>query len=158
VQVKLTRGEREFAATVAVRRCLTLILATPKEDSHQLWGEAVKDATAEFVVARATQSFWVGGDFVPLTLAREIALDVSMHPAGTTHFGVYKPDPNDVHVFVEEGETPLDFVVVGWATGHVVGRREYRGRGGNFNVPREALHDIESMLATIAADPSLAKA
>lgn len=149
------RSDREYACMVAVRRCLSLILATPKEDSDELWGGAIREATAELAVSRALGWFWMGEEYLAPTLPREIVLTVGWFREGTDPYPVYKPAPNSVHVFVEEIE-PLTFDIVGWASGVVCARREYRSRGGSFNVPRAALHDAEALLASIKAEATLA--
>ena len=155
MKVTLTRSDREFAGMVAVRRCLSLILSTPKEDSDELWGYSVREATAELAVSRAMGWFWVGEDFLAPQVARDIVLTVGWFKEGTESYPVYKPAANSLHVFVEE-VGPLEFDVVGWASGAVASRREYRAKGGTFNVPRAALHDAEAMLASIQADSLLA--
>lgn len=155
MKTKITRSDREYAATVAVRRCLSLILATPNEDTDELWGSAIREATAELAVSRALGWFWVGEEYLAPTLPREIVLTVGWFREGTDPYPVYKPATNAAHVFVEELD-PLTFDIVGWASGQVCARREYRSRGGSFNVPRAALHDAECLLASIKADRGLA--
>jgi len=155
VKVTLTRSDREFAGTVAVRRCLSLIIDMPNEDSFDLWGGAIKDATAELVVSRSLGWFWIGDDFLAPQIPREIVLTVGCLAKGETFLPVFKPTPNSVHVAVEE-LSPLEYDVIGWVSGVVASRREYRVKGGTFNVPREAFHGIETLLASLRSDGTLA--